>query len=89
MQELDDLDTGTNEDLYFHRIGEQMTDLAEIFTELVDDTMIVASNGIVRDRREWKFSICAIPACLRCLSSIFRLDQLPLRLKWMVRSSAR
>lgn len=51
MQELDDLDTGTNQDLYFHRIGEQMTDLAEIFTELVDDSMIVASNGIVRDSK--------------------------------------
>lgn len=49
MQELDDLDTGTDQDLYFHRIANEMTDLAEIFIELVDDSMIVAENGVVRD----------------------------------------
>jgi len=49
MQELDDLDTGTDQDLYFHRIGEQMSDLADIFIELVNDNMVVAENGSVRD----------------------------------------
>ena len=49
MSELDDLDTGTEQDLYFHRIAADMTDLSEIFIELVNESMIVAENGIVRD----------------------------------------
>jgi hypothetical protein len=49
MSELDDLDTGTDQDLYFHRIAAEMTDLSEIFTELVNENIIVADNGVVRD----------------------------------------
>lgn len=49
MQELDDLDTGTGQDLYFHKIAAQMNDLAEIFTELVDGSMTIAESGMVRD----------------------------------------
>lgn len=49
MQELDDLDTGTEQDLYYHNIATQMTDLAEIFTEMVDESMMIAENGVVRD----------------------------------------
>lgn len=51
MAELDDLDTGTEQDLYFHRIAAEMTDLAEIFTELVNENMTVADNGVVRDAK--------------------------------------
>lgn len=49
MQELDDLDSGTSQDLYFHRIGEDMSDLADIFIELVDENLIVAENGAIRN----------------------------------------
>jgi len=49
MSELDDLDTGTEQDLYFHRIASEMQDLSEIFIELVNENMVVADNGIVRD----------------------------------------
>jgi hypothetical protein len=51
MEELDNLDTGTEQDLYWHGIADQMTDLSEIFTELVDDSIIVADNGVVRDAK--------------------------------------
>jgi hypothetical protein len=51
MEELDDLDTGTSQDLYFHRIANQMTDLSEIFIELVNENMVVAQNGVVRDAK--------------------------------------
>lgn len=51
MAELDDLDTGTNQDLYFHRIAAEMNDLSEIFIELVNENMIVAENGLVRDAK--------------------------------------
>jgi hypothetical protein len=49
MQELDDLDTGTDQDLYFHRIADQMADLGDIFIELVNENMTIADNGAVRD----------------------------------------
>jgi len=51
MSELDDLDTGTHQDLYFHRIAADMADLSEIFIELVSENMVVAENGIVRDAK--------------------------------------
>ncbi len=49
MQELDDLDTGTELDLYFHRIAAEMSDLSEIFIELVNENMPVADQGTVKD----------------------------------------
>jgi hypothetical protein len=50
MEELDDLDTGTDIDLWDHKIAKEMTQLAEIFTEVVSETFIVAPQlGIVRD----------------------------------------
>lgn len=51
MIELDDLDTGTGVDLWDHKIAREMTELAEIFTEVVDDTVILADTGIIRDAR--------------------------------------
>ncbi len=50
MEELDDLDTGTEIDLWDHKIAKEMTQLAEIFTEVVSEAFIVAPQlGIVRD----------------------------------------
>lgn len=49
MIELDDLDTGTDVDLWDHKIARSMTDLSEIFTEVVDETVILADTGVIRD----------------------------------------
>jgi hypothetical protein len=49
MIELDDLDTGTNIDLWDHKIAKDMSSLAEIFTEVVDETIILAESGTIRD----------------------------------------
>jgi len=49
MIELDDLDTGVKVDLWDHKIAAEMSDLSEMFTEVVDETVILADNGIVRD----------------------------------------
>jgi len=65
MSELDDLDTGTEQDLYFHRIAVEMADLSEIFTELVNENMVVADNGVVRDSKGTEvlgFSDTKVPA---------------------------
>jgi hypothetical protein len=51
MEELDNLDTSTSQDLYFHRIASQMTDLSDIFIELVSEDIIIAQNGVIRDVR--------------------------------------
>lgn len=49
LQELDDLDTGTNVDLWDHRLATEIKQLAEIFAEVVDENIIIAENGLVRD----------------------------------------
>jgi len=49
MVALDDLDTGTDVDLWDHKLAAEMKDLAEIFTEVVDEQTIVAESGLVRD----------------------------------------
>lgn len=51
MQELDDLDTGTNVDLWDHKIAAEMGQVAEIFTEVVDEKVILAENGLIRDAK--------------------------------------
>jgi hypothetical protein len=51
MQELDDLDTGTNVDLWDHKIASEMSQVAEIFTEVVDEKVILAENGLIRDAK--------------------------------------
>jgi hypothetical protein len=51
MVKLDDLDTGTNQDLWDHKIAKEMGQLAEIFAEVVDETVIVADHGVVRDAK--------------------------------------
>ena len=51
MIELDDLDTGTNVDIWDHKIANQMKDILEIFAELVDENTSIASLGIVKDNK--------------------------------------
>ena len=49
MAALDDLDTGTRFDLWDHKIADNMQHLAEIFSEVVDEQVIVAPQGRVLD----------------------------------------
>jgi len=50
LDELDDLDTGTDVDLWDSKLASEMKDLAEIFAEVVDEGMIlVPRDGIVKD----------------------------------------
>ncbi len=45
--ELDNLDTGTSQDLWDYKLAAQMDQLAEIFTEMVDRQIIVADRGVI------------------------------------------
>jgi hypothetical protein len=49
MEELDDLDTGTEFDLWDHKLASEMRNLAEIFAEVVDQNTRVADSGIIKD----------------------------------------
>jgi hypothetical protein len=49
LAELDDLDTGTEFDLWDHKLASEMKQLAEIFAEVVDENVRVADSGLVRD----------------------------------------
>jgi hypothetical protein len=49
MEELDDLDTGTDVDLWDHKLAAEMRVLQEIFAEVVDKNARVADNGRVLD----------------------------------------
>jgi hypothetical protein len=49
MAELDDLDTGTDVDLWDHKLAAEMRVLQEIFAEVVDRNARVASNGRILD----------------------------------------
>lgn len=50
MEALDDLETGTEIDLWDHKIAQEMTQLAEIFAEVVDETTIIVENeGVIKD----------------------------------------
>ncbi len=48
MVELDDLDTGTDVDIWDHKIAHDMKDILEIFAELVDENMVIAPFGTIR-----------------------------------------
>src|SRR5262249_57748991 len=45
MRELDDLDTGTDVDLWDHKLAPEMRVLEEIFAEVVDRNARVANNS--------------------------------------------
>ena len=49
MEELDDLDTGTNVDLWDHKLAEELTRLEQIFAEVVDENARVAESGRILD----------------------------------------
>lgn len=49
MDELDDLDTGTEVDIWDHKIAKEMRALVEIFAEVVDENQIIAPTGIIFD----------------------------------------
>jgi hypothetical protein len=51
MEELDDLDTGTDVDLWDHKLASEMRMLQEIFAEVVDKNARVADNGRILDPR--------------------------------------
>jgi hypothetical protein len=50
MEELDDLETGTDIDLWDHKIAREMKQLADIFAEVVSETVIIVlGDGVVKD----------------------------------------
>lgn len=49
MEQLDDLDTGTDVDIWDHKIAKEMRSLVEIFAEVVDENQLVAPMGRVFD----------------------------------------
>jgi hypothetical protein len=49
MEELDDLDTGTDVDLWDHKIAGEMRVLQEIFAEVVDKNARIADRGRILD----------------------------------------
>ncbi len=49
MTELDDLDSGTEVDLWDHKLAAEMRRLEEIFAEVVDKNARVADNGRILD----------------------------------------
>ena len=49
MEQLDDLDTGTEIDIWDHKIATELRALSEIVVELVDESKIVAPMAIVYD----------------------------------------
>lgn len=49
MEALDDLDSGTNVDLWDHKIAAEMRSTLEIFAEVVSENQFVAASGVVYD----------------------------------------
>jgi hypothetical protein len=49
MEELDDLDTGTEVDLWDHKLAEEMRHIEEIFAEVVDQNARIADSAKVLD----------------------------------------
>jgi hypothetical protein len=49
MEQLDDLDTGTDVDIWDHKIAKEMRALVEIFAEVVSEHQIVAPTATIYD----------------------------------------
>lgn len=49
MEDLDDLESGTNVDIWDHKIAKEMRDLKEIFAEVVSENQIVAPTARIYD----------------------------------------
>ncbi len=52
MEELDDLDTNNDVDIWDHKIVAEMRSLVEIFAEVVSEHQIVAPMGIIYDDQD-------------------------------------
>ncbi len=68
LEDLDDLDTGTEIDLWDHKLAKEMKQLQEIFAEVVDRNARVSESGRVLDpqgRVVRDFSDTGMPALLR------------------------
>ena len=68
LEDLDDLDTGTEIDLWDHKMAAEMRQLAEIFAEVVDQNARVADNGKILDpqgRVVKNYSDTGLPAFLK------------------------
>jgi len=52
MEELDDLDTGTDVDLWDHKVAAEMRSVVEIFAEVVRENQIVANSAILYDAQQ-------------------------------------
>ena len=81
MEELDDLDTGTDVDLWDHKLAAEMRVLQEIFAEVVDKNARVSDHGRILDpngRVVKDYSDTGLPAFLEfempAGSSYFTLD---------------
>jgi hypothetical protein len=67
MEDLDDLDTGTEVDLWDHKLASEMRVLQEIFAEVVDKNARVADHGKILDpsgRLVKDYSDTGLPALL-------------------------
>src|SRR5262249_60111555 len=49
MEELDDLDTGTDVDVWDHKLASELRQLQQIFAEVVDANARVADRGKILD----------------------------------------
>lgn len=49
MEQLDDLDTGTDVDIWDHKIAAEMRGLVEIFAEVVDENQLVCPRATILD----------------------------------------
>jgi hypothetical protein len=49
MEELDDLETGTNVDLWDHKLAAELTRLEQVFAEVMDEHARVAERGRILD----------------------------------------
>jgi hypothetical protein len=49
LEELDDLETGTDIDIWDYKIAQEMASLVQIFAEVVDENQIVAPTGTIYD----------------------------------------
>ena len=68
LEDLDDLDTGTEIDLWDHKLAAEMRQLSEIFAEVVDQNARVADNGKILDpqgRVVKNYSDTGLPALLK------------------------
>ena len=68
MEDLDDLDTGTEIDLWDHKLAAEMRQLADIFAEVVDRNARVADHGKILDPQGKvvrNFADTGLPALLR------------------------